>query len=416
VVAPRPGSKPEPVSRRLIRTLIHTNRDALVGTVLFAPGGKWIAGCGLNGAGGIQVWDRATGKQLHHIPIPDDYRSQYDPLPWPRDGHRLYVPIERTRSVRITKQGHPAIRWEVDGEVQVWDLATGRKLPPLRRTPPRGIVGMALSADGHWLANVECRVSGDGGRTQDVLALWDVRARTARDLAEGRGVPRFAPDGKILAAGFVDSESRRRALALWDVPGGKRRTVLHQGAAYYGTPVFSPDGRCVAVDLNMPKGQAPEVKLWEVASGKEVGAFTAPEEALSFQRLAFSPDGCRLAATTMAAGKVFLYDVQARKLLWVQDVGKHAMLRDPVFSPDGKRLAVPGQHLPEGVQKILQENPLDLPQPRVFLFDLAADREPEVIVAPHGFVGRAAFRRDGRKLALGGYGCVWLFDVAKAAK
>jgi hypothetical protein len=48
----------------------------------------------------------------------------------------------------------------------------------------------------------------------------------------------------------------------------------------------------------------------------------------------------------------------------------------------------------------------------VFLFDLAADSEPEVVVAPHGFVGRAAFSPNGRTLAVGGNGCVWLFNVA----
>jgi WD40 repeat protein len=381
--------------------------------VLFAPNDKWLAGCGLNGTGGIQVWEAARGKQLHYIHIPEDYRSQYDPLPSPPDGHTLYVPVGRDQSVRVTKDGHPALRREVDGEVQVWDLATGRKQPPLGHTPPRGVLGVALSADGNWLAEAASRVEGDGNRTRDVLALWDVRARTARDLAEGRKVPVFARDGKTLAAVVVDRQSRRSALALWEVPGGRRRTVLHTAAAYYGVPAFSPDGRYVADDLNMPQGQAPEVKLWEVATGKEVGTFAAPEKALSFQQLAFSPEGCWLAATTLEEGKVFLYDVRARKLLWVWDVGKNALLRDPVFSPDGRRLAVPGQPLPGGVRKLLKENPLELPQPRVFLYDLAAGGGPEAVVAPHGFVGRAAFSHDGRTLALGGYGCVWLFSMVR---
>jgi hypothetical protein len=46
------------------------------------------------------------------------------------------------------------------------------------------------------------------------------------------------------------------------------------------------------------------------------------------------------------------------------------------------------------------------------MFDLTkADGEPEIFVAPHGLVGRAAFSRDGRTLALGGSGCVWLFKT-----
>ncbi len=413
-MAPHFGAKPEPVSPRLIKTLIHTNRQALIGTVFFAPDGKWIAGCGLYGSGGVEIWDAATGKQLRNIPFPEGYLSQYEPLPAPPDGHTLYVPIQRDRSRRITKNGHPAMRREVDGEIQVWDLATGRKLPPLRQQPPRGVLDIALSTDGNRLAAVERRVNDEGTHIKDVLTLWDVRARTARDLAEGRRhvVPSFAPDGKILAAPFLDSDEQHSALVLWDVASGTRRMILHSGLDYYGVPIFSPDGRYIAVNLGMPKGQPEEVKLWEVATGKEIGAFTA-SEGLYFHRLAFSPDGRRVAAATPEGGKVFLYDVPARNLLWMRDLGKGVLLRDAVFSPDGKWLAVPGQPLPEGLHHVLRENPLELPQPRVYLFDLAADSKPEILVAPHGFVGRAAFSGDGRKLALGGYGCVWLFDMSK---
>lgn len=367
------------------------------------------------GKGGVQIWDAATGKQLRTIPFPKDYLSQFDPLPLSPDGRTLYVPLQRDQSVRISKDGHPAIRRKVDGEIQVWDLPTGRKLPPLRHTPPHGVLVVALSADGKWLAAVERRVNDDGTRTKDVLTLWDVRARTARDLAEGRGrvVPSFAPDGKTLAAPFVDSENKRSALALWDASSGKKRTILHSATDYYGVPVFSPDGRYVAIELNMPKGRPPEIKLWEVATGQEVGSFAAQDTSYFGNQLAFSPDGRWLAATTGEGGKVFLYDVQARKLLWVRNLGKKPLLRDPAFSPDGKWLAVPEQPLPEGLHHMLREDPLELPQPRVFLFDLAAGSEPEVIVAPHGFAGRAAFSPDSRTLAFGGYGCVWLFDVAK---
>jgi WD40 repeat protein len=299
----------------------------------------------------------------------------------------------------------------VDGEIRVWDLATGRTLPPLRRALPRGPSGVALSADGRRLAAVETRVD-EGTRTRDFLTLWDVRAGTARDLAAGRVLPAFSPDGLTLAAAVVDPESKRNALAIWDVAGGKRTATLHSGAAYYGIPAFSPDGRCVAVNLIQTAGRAPAVKFWEAATGKEVGGFSAPETAQEFQRIAFAPDSRWLAVTTLAEGKLYLYDVRAGKLAWERNLGKHTLLRDAAFSPDGKRLAVPGQNVPEGIRNPLDENPLGLPQPRVFMFDLTkADGEPEFVVAPHGLVGRAAFSRDGRTLALGGSGCVWLFKT-----
>jgi WD40 repeat protein len=415
VVAPQLNAKPEPVSRRLTRTLIHPNRKALIRSVLFDPDGKWIAGGGPTSD--VAIWDAATGKQLRTIRLPEGYMNQVDPLPSPVDGRTFFLPIQRTRELHVTKEGRPAIRWEVDGEIQVWDLATGRKLPPLRHTPPRGVMGVALSSDGKQLAAVERLASDDGKRFKEVLTLWDVRSRTSRDLAEGRFVPSFAPDDKTLAALFVvDHKSKRSALALWDVASGKRRAVLHEATTFYGAPVFSPEGRYIAARLGRSNGRPPEVKLWEVATGKEIGFFTASEEASFFHQLAFSSDGRRLAAATFAEGKVFLYDVPARKLMQVRDLGKNAGLCDPVFSPDGKWLAVPGQHLPEDVRHILDEDPRELPQPRVFLFDLASDGEPEVVVAPHGFVGRATFSPNGRTLALGGSGRVWLFDMSKKSE
>jgi hypothetical protein len=47
----------------------------------------------------------------------------------------------------------------------------------------------------------------------------------------------------------------------------------------------------------------------------------------------------------------------------------------------------------------------------VLLFDLSSNVEPEVVVAPHGVLGWCAFSPNGRTLALGGSGCIWLFDM-----
>ncbi len=418
-MAPRPDSKSEPVSRRLTRTLIHPDRQALIQTILFDPEGKWIAGIGFL-SGGIAIWDLATGKERGTIPaIPADYHTSANVLSLLADGRTVCRPIGRTRSVRITKEGHPVVRWEVDGEIQLWDLATARPLPPLRHTPPRAPRGVALSPDGNHLAAIEQNLAADkGGRPKSMLTLWDTRTRTSRDLAESRDVPCFCPDGKTLAASFERYENKRDALALWDIASGKRRIVLHAaavrgyyGKAYYSIPAFSPDGRYLAVNLTTDEGQRSQVKIWEVATGKEIASFDTPAPS-AFRPLAFSPDSRRLAVAAFES-KIFLYDVPARKMVWIRDVGKQVILRDPVFSPDGKRLAVPGRQIPAGVRNELLKNPLELPQSRLFLFDLASADELEEVVAPHGFQGWAAFSPNSRTLALGGNACIWLFDMTK---
>src|SRR5262245_41787469 len=84
------------------------------------------------------------------------------------------------------------------------------------------------------------------------------------------------------------------------------------------------------------------------------------------------------------------------------------------FSRDGSKLAVPARVKPD-LEHADDADPLDFPQPRVFLFDLAKRGGPEEIVCPHGWPGGVAFSPDGKVLAVGGAGAVHLFDVASGA-
>jgi WD40 repeat protein len=85
------------------------------------------------------------------------------------------------------------------------------------------------------------------------------------------------------------------------------------------------------------------------------------------------------------------------------------------FSPDGTRLAVPARVKTDD-DRARDPDPLDMPQPRVYLFDLTRDGPPEEIVCPHGWAGGVAFSADGKTLAVGGAGAVHLFEVSKGRK
>jgi hypothetical protein len=83
------------------------------------------------------------------------------------------------------------------------------------------------------------------------------------------------------------------------------------------------------------------------------------------------------------------------------------------FSADGKRLALVGMRVPPEAMRSREPDPLDYPQSRVYLYDLAKDGPPRVFVCPQGFMTSLAFDPTGRWLAAGATGGVWLFEVGK---
>jgi WD40 repeat protein len=126
---------------------------------------------------------------------------------------------------------------------------------------------------------------------------------------------------------------------------------------------------------------------------------------------AFSPDSKQLAATDYNGG-VRVWDIATGRAILEKSFGGELRLSNVAFAPDGRRLAVGGQ--PKGDDKDRDPDPEDLPQPRVFLFDLAAPAaEPEVVICPHGYTWGLAISPDGKTLAVGGAGAVHLFNLAK---
>lgn len=379
----------------------------------------------------LQIWNANTGEQIRTLQLPKwstkdrtyIYSGSGTLAP---DGRTLYVSFGKERFSPIRKDDKISYHFESEGEILVWDVATGRQLPSLKQSPSHCLLNVMLSPDGATLLALDSVGDDNVARYRKCsLTRWNTRTGEHQHLLDGWWTVRFAPDGKTFAASLFDIPANRGKLVLCDAASGKERFVFAQTDKGRVIGInFSPDGRYLAgfqEDVRAAKPPPSEVKLWDTATGKEVGAIVAPEGTTPFRRpgvimgafasAGFSPDSRWLAAC-LHTGRIYLYDVAGRKLAWSQDV-KNGYLRMAKFSPDGRWLAALGQDTPEDLKSREEVSPFDLPQPRIFLLDMKNGGPPEEIVAPHGQITLFDFSPDSKTIALGGTGCVWLFDVSR---
>jgi WD40 repeat protein/energy-coupling factor transporter ATP-binding protein EcfA2 len=180
----------------------------------------------------------------------------------------------------------------------------------------------------------------------------------------------FSLDGKLLATASRDTTAR-----LWDATSGKQRGQPlrgHEDAVLDVT--FSPDGGLLAT-----AGRDGTVRLWDVASGKQHGkpltGHTEPVNAV-----AFSPDG-KLLATAGQDKTARLWDATSGKQHGKPLTGHTEPVNAVAFSPDGKLLATAGQ------------------DKTARLWDATSGKQGRILTGHEDAVLDVAFSPDGKLLA-----------------
>ncbi len=251
-------------------------------------------------------------------------------------------------------------------EVKLWNLDNGEERGTIASGATAGgrdlVVALAYSRDGKILAT---------GSRAGVVKLWDaVTLLGARaDLAKREGgvdVILFSPDGKTLVGANAAGQ-----VTLWDVETGQiRASFTHDGGM--NQIIFSPDGKLLATgggQLPTAASSRPrpasglgggfmfqetpgaseahpeslafsggDVRLWDLATGERLAVL--PMSSGKVARIAFSPDGKTLAASTDGP-LVTLWDVAGAAPI-VSLAWPSGMARYLAFSPDGKLLATGG--------------------------------------------------------------------------
>jgi WD40 repeat protein len=414
------------VSRRLKGELIHPNRTSVLEGIRFSSDGKRLIAGDYPG-GVVVVWDVETGRQLTSIETGYGYRGSAEYFFLTPDWQRLFVARTGKRNYEyVEEKGNRMMRWMFDGDVRTWDLASGQLERTYKHQPPRSMLGgMQLSPDATIFVTFEELPGSYERQAKRSASVWDAKSGKYHPLPDGlQSFGRFSPDGHDLAIASVDGDGYSRDLKLIEVATAREKLSIpiNEKNVWAYITGFSPDGRLMVGHyrrFDHPRKRENSrsfLKCWDSSIGREVLSFVS-DKSDGFMWPRFSPDGQTIAAVSWKEGKLFLFDVPEKKLrqtvLLVDTLkGESLVLREPVFRPDGKQLAVISQHWLESEGN--NPDARDMAQARIFLIDLPSGNIRETLVAPQGIPASACFSPDGGTLATGGEGRVLLWDVANA--
>ena len=216
-----------------------------------------------------------------------DIRPPTGPLGRLRRGPRVVRSLTDStgwRGLAFTPNGRTLRAADAGGIVRAWDTRTWSERYAIREwTVP--VMGMAVSADGAWLA-LGCggEVGGEfryGVRLRDIELNRQVGSLNGgRPKDEDQSDLSFSPDGRLLA---VNGE-------IWDVAARALTLDLRAQAL-----AFSAEGSllaCADLPSSMTSGRV--VRLIDVRTGQEIAALRGHAEQI--WDVSFSPDGRLLAS------------------------------------------------------------------------------------------------------------------------
>ena len=260
-----------------------------------SPDGKRLVGSSGSQAGKecpIDVWDMATGKKVSELPRPQLLAMQ------PDNCSALFFTPDGRRLIAFSPI--PDERHVKEYRIVVWDATTGKEERQFTNAAP-------LCQGGRMSVALSNQLLALGMEDEPAtVALWDLATGQSRSLTtkhvfrpnNGFGISAiaFTPDGQTLV-----TAGRGGEIKLWEAATLREiREIPQASLSWIEALTVSAAGKMVASG-----GQDHVIRLWDLATGKERG----PNEGLAgnVTGVRLSADG-KIALTFCADGTLRLWD------------------------------------------------------------------------------------------------------------
>jgi WD40 repeat protein len=387
-------------------------RSRMGRSLSFSPDGATLAASAEDGA--VQRWKVADGSRLSTTEPPVgqllDTRvralSAEKGVAWGTRGIAVVVwevpsgkiisteggHTETVRGLAVTPDGKHALTSAADGTTLKWELLTGKPAGTVAiRVPNFGFGGYASAASlspGATLALV---------RDTNGVGVHDLATGSQQYVIptplDGGSSGAFSPDGSRVVVTTISYNYKKTPgrVAVWDAAAGKRLAALELPGYGSLAAALTPDGKHVVTAGHKPveKGNGEfVVTAWEVATGAKKGEFTE-DGGTSPPHVATAPDN-KTGAVVTTKGRLVAFDLATGKLGKTYELNRRVPSAAPVFSPDGKKLAVAGP---------VEYNPT--PTAQLLILDWTSGEVKYTFTAPGGAPGAMVFSPDSKSLVTG---------------
>ena len=262
--------------------------------ISFSPDSTMLAS---GGRRGVKLWDVITGETISHIP---------------------FAPKSRVRLISFLPDGE-TLAYRVSGEdfTRLWDVTTQTQV---RRIENEFVNCWAFSPDGNTLASTSGRI----------IELLDVETSQSIAILEGHLQEivsvSYSPDGNTLVSTSFEDDPVR----LWDLTT-KQSTAIFEGDSLYAT--FSNDGTMLVFEI---------MNVGVIVYNLVTPGITIIEED---DFLAFLPNSTMMILRSYiyrVGEAISVWDAKTSTLIATLDSEIFERRKQPIFSPDGKTLAMTG--------------------------------------------------------------------------